>query len=254
MAKTYGHEFPERPLMAVISDLLGIAHFTTSRGSTVRADFLAATLTALDGDATGLNKDELLAACVAVATGAEFDRSLLSPGGTVTNAALQVIVDGITEKGVRGRLAGRPLAEAAPFELTDFDPDDVRDERNRQLAERAAREGQNRFRTNVLNAYGGRCALSRSDAVPALEAAHITPYLGARTDVISNGICLRADLHRLWDRGQIALQEDTKQILISGAMRATTYADLAGQRASLPSGENSPSWAALRAHRMWCGL
>jgi hypothetical protein len=240
--------------MAVISDLLGIGHYTTSRGATVRSDFLAATLTALGGDRAGLNKDELLAACVLAATGVEFDRSLLSPGGTVTNAALQVIVDGITKNGVPGRLEGRRLAEAAPFEVVDFDPEDVRDERNRQLAERAAREGQNRFRTNVLNAYGGRCALSRSNAVPALEAAHITPYLGARTDVISNGICLRADLHRLWDRGQIALHEDTKQVLISGALRATTYADLAGQRGALPSGENSPSWAALRAHRMWCEL
>ena len=34
--------YPERQLMAVISDLLGIPHFTTSNGSTVRADFLQA--------------------------------------------------------------------------------------------------------------------------------------------------------------------------------------------------------------------
>ncbi|WP_155378796.1 hypothetical protein [Cellulomonas sp. JZ18] len=47
MAKEYGVEYPERALMAVLSDLLGIPHFTTSRGSTVRSDFLKAVLVAL---------------------------------------------------------------------------------------------------------------------------------------------------------------------------------------------------------------
>jgi hypothetical protein len=243
--------------MAVISDLTGIPHFTTSRGSTVRSDFLRALLHALGRNPEGLVKEELIQACVEAATTRPFDQSLLSPGGTVTNQALQVIVDGITEHGAPGRLPARVVAvsEEQPIDAAEFDPAEVRDERSRQLAVRAAREGQDTFRTRVLEAYAGRCALTGSNAVGALEAAHITPYRGSATNVMANGICLRADIHRLWDSGQIAIHEDTREIIISDALRVTTYADLAGRRARLPhNAGNHPSWAALRAHRHWCDL
>ena len=94
--------------MAVLSDLLGIPHFTTSRGSTVRRDFLQAAAVALgvpvatvQGMAT---KDDVLALVVQTATDAPMDPDLVSVGGTVTNQALQTIVDAVTRYGVPGRL------------------------------------------------------------------------------------------------------------------------------------------------------
>jgi hypothetical protein len=243
--------------MAVISDLLGIPHFTTSRGSTVRSDFLESVLRALGGDPRGLNKEQLIIACGEAASRTPFDRTLLSPGGTVTNRVLQLIVDGITQHGIPGRLAaGRPnLADDEVPEVVAFDPADIQDQWSRAIAARAAREGQDRFRTNVLEAYGARCAVTGANAASALEAAHITPYRGPATNVIANGICLRADVHRLWDSRQVAIHEDSLEVVIVEALRATTYAALAGTRVRLPrNAADHPSVAALRAHRHWCGL
>jgi putative restriction endonuclease len=244
--------------MAVISDLLGIPHFTTSRGSTVRSDFLVAVLVALGGSPTGLNKDELMLACVAAATRTSPEPDLVSPGGTITNRALQIIIDGITEHGIPGKLPSHRVERVSsdlPVEF-EFDPTGLADERERSLAERAVREGQDAFRSAVLRAYSSACALTGTDAPPALEAAHITPYRGPKTNVVVNGICLRADLHRLWDSGQVALDETSMQICVSDALRATTYGTLHGiPAANLPRRTaDRPSRAALRAHREWCRL
>jgi len=253
VARQYGAVFPERPVMAVLSDLLGIPHFTTSRGSTVRTDFLRAVLEALGGDPEGRSKEDLIIACIEAADPRKDGRRFLSPGGTVTNEALQAMVDGIVAHRPGTTPPEIPVGEA---EVLVFDPAQVADTRHRELAERAAREGQDKFRTAVLAAYGGRCALTGADAPSALEAAHITPYRGADTNVVPNGLCLRADLHRLWDSGQIALDEETHEILVVDALKATTYGQLDGTRAvNIPRERaDRPSTAALVAHRNWCGL
>jgi hypothetical protein len=253
MAKQYGVEYPERPLMAVLSDLLGIPHFTTSRGGTVRSDFLWAVLVALGGEPSGLNKDQLIEASVRAATG-DFDRALLSPGGTVTNEALQAIIDGVNARRAHPEPT-RPVLDVTWGEV-DYDPDQTADLRRRALAERAVREGQDKFRTAVLRAYSEACAFTSANAPGALEAAHITPYRGAASNVVPNGICLRADLHRLWDGGQLAIHEGTGRILVSEALRATTYGGLhETQPVNMPHAKSlRPSPAALAAHRAWCGL
>jgi putative restriction endonuclease len=262
MAKIYGNEFPERPLMSVLSDLLGIDHFTTARGSTVRRDFLEAVGTGLGLRSDELRalrtKDEVLATVVQTATRQPMRMDLISPGGTVTNRALQVIIDGVVDHGVPGRLgldhaAPEPLAE----ELPPFDPGAVGDERNRLVAEVAAREGQNAFRTAVMEAYGQRCAITGFDAVQALEAAHIYPYRGTATNVVSNGLLLRADLHRLFDRGALAIDENSYHVRLDPQLMVTEYAYLVEDevRLRLPHRRNHhPSYAALRFHREWSGL
>lgn len=262
VARTYGEEYPERPLMSVISDLLGIAHFTTSRGSTVRRDFLDAVARRLgvpDELLSASTKDEVLARAVRAATGRPVTDDLFSPGATVTNRALQTILDGLLINGVPGRLAaGFPSEpEAQAWSDEPFDPDGVKDDRDRALAEVAAREGADRFRQAVLEAYGGRCAISGFDAPQALEAAHIYPYRGPATNKVSNGLLLRADLHRLFDRGAVAIDESTLEVLLRPDLMATRYRVLIDERVRLrlPKVEQSrPSVAALRSHREWAGL
>jgi putative restriction endonuclease len=34
-----------------------------------------------------------------------------------------------------------------------------------------------------------------------IEAAHITPYDGLKTNTLDNGLLLRVDIHRLFDKG-----------------------------------------------------
>jgi hypothetical protein len=236
--------------MSVLSDLLGVPHFTTARGSTVRKDFLDAVARALGLQPDGLRKDQVLAACVRAATRRPMPAELYSRGGTVTNQALQAIVDGVIE---HGHPAAAEVA-AAPAEPA-FDPGLVVDERDRRLMELAARQGQDLFRRAVVEAYDARCAVTGFDAVEALEAAHITPYKGPATSLVSNGILLRADVHELWDRGSLAVHETAHTVLVKPHLLATAYRDLADAPVHLPRRvDQRPAVVALRDHRVWCGL
>jgi hypothetical protein len=261
VAREYGAEYPERPLMSIISDLLGIDHFTTSRGSTVRSDFLRAVATALGAVPERLAqspKDEVLRACVESATQQPMDPELLSPGATVTNRALQAIIDGLMENGAPGRppvepVRPTPRAEEQPDDV--FDPAAVQDERDRRLMQIAARQGQDRFRLALLEAYDYRCAITDFDAVETLEAAHIYPYRGPATNRVTNGLLLRADVHILYDRGAISVHETTHQVLLKPHLVVTRYRDLPGRQLRLPRKvDDRPSVAALRSHREWAGL
>jgi hypothetical protein len=262
MIREYGREFPERPLMAVVSDLLGIEHFTTSRGSSVRRDFLEAVAVALQvpaATARGMaTKDDLLSLVVQTATDAPMDPDLVSVGGTVTNNALQVIVDGITRRGVPGRpeVPATESTQVVDEDEAELDLSELSDERDRRLMETAVREGRDRFRSAVLDAYGGCCAVTGFDAAEALQAAHIYPYQGPATNRVSNGILLRADIHSLFDRGALAFSETSYEVLVKPHLLVTRYADLAdGTTLRLPRlRAHRPSTAALRSHREWAGL
>src|SRR5258708_30247438 len=53
--------------------------------------------------------------------------------------------------------------------------------------------------------------LFRSEAVvELLEAAHIQPYVDERSNHPQNGLCLRVDLHRLFDEGQVDTQAQSR--------------------------------------------
>jgi predicted restriction endonuclease len=79
----------------------------------------------------------------------------------------------------------------------DFNPHDDQDARERTFAAIVRRRGQSRFRRSLLRAYTGQCAVTACDAQETLEAAHILPYRGQRTNHVTNGLLLRADLHSL---------------------------------------------------------
>lgn len=261
MAREYGAEYPERPLMSIVSDLLGIEHFTTSRGSTVRSDFLRAVATTLGADAHNLSqqrKDEILRTCVELATGQPMDATLLSAGATVTNRALQSIIDGLIENGAPGRPRVEPVPQTPVADeqvLDAFDPVAVRDERDRRLRQIAARQGQDRFRLVLLSAYDHHCAITDYDAVETLEAAHIYPYRGPATNHVTNGLLLRADIHILYDRGAISVHETTHEVLLKPHLEVTRYRDLSSRHLRLPRRvDDRPSVAALRSHREWAGL
>lgn len=253
--------------MGILSDLLGIPHHTTSRGSTVRRDFLEDVGKALgipEATLRGLPlKDDVLAAVVEAATRLPMNPELYSPGGTVTNEVLQVIIDGITVNGVPGRDV--PQNDTSPplddlYGDLDFDPDELKDERDRRLIEKVIREGQDRFRTALLEAYDGKCAISGYDAPETLEAAHIFPYTGPASNRVSNGLLLRSDLHALFDRGALAIHETSYEVLLKPHVAVTRYSELRrldrdGRRLRLPRKRVFyPSTAALRSHRLWAGM
>ena len=65
------------------------------------------------------------------------------------------------------------------------------------------RLGQGSFRVLVTEAYQRRCAMTSERTLPALEAAHIHRFSAGGVHQISNGLLLRSDLHRLFDRGYL---------------------------------------------------
>ncbi|HEY3174252.1 MAG TPA: HNH endonuclease [Candidatus Polarisedimenticolia bacterium] len=70
------------------------------------------------------------------------------------------------------------------------------------------RLGQGAFRLTVTEAYGRACAVSTEHSLPALEAAHIRPYSEGGEHVLTNGVLLRIDIHRLFDKGYVTVTPD----------------------------------------------
>jgi hypothetical protein len=151
----------------------------------------------------------------------------------------------LTEAGV-ARVAVQPPGADGPWgaELGEigrtlekagrFDPLDRADDRRRRLAQICQRRGQARFRNELLAAYGGRCAVTGCDAVPALEAAHILPYLGDKSHFVGNGILLRSDIHTLFDLDLLAVDPKKLAVSVARSLRGTQYADLEGEPLSRP--------------------
>lgn len=70
-----------------------------------------------------------------------------------------------------------------------------------------------RFRSIVLSHDGHRCALTGDTTVQALEAAHLVPAAKGENDIPTNGVALRADLHRLFDAGLFTFDPDGRVVL-----------------------------------------
>lgn len=82
------------------------------------------------------------------------------------------------------------------------------DERRVVEASQVEREGQGVFRARLLDAYGRRCAITGEHTEPVLDAAHIQPYLGPRSNHVQNGLVLTKEFHALFDRGYVTITPD----------------------------------------------
>lgn len=107
------------------------------------------------------------------------------------------------------------------------------DQRRRVKAEIVVRQGQQAFRQSLLDAYGYRCAISGETATEVLEAAHITPYMGPKSNRVSNGLLLRGDLHTLFDLDLLAIDEQLR-VNLSDSLRGTGYWAFNGKKIRAP--------------------
>jgi putative restriction endonuclease len=103
----------------------------------------------------------------------------------------------------------------------------------------APRLGQGTFRIAVTDAYGRACAVTGEHSLPALEAAHIRPYAENGPHEISNGLLLRSDLHRLFDKGYLTVTPDFR-FEVSARLKkdfsnGRSYYPLHGSGISLPT-------------------
>jgi len=67
------------------------------------------------------------------------------------------------------------------------------------------RLGQGSFKIVVTDAYQRSCAITQERVLPVLEAAHIKPYADSGPHDVRNGVLLRSDMHKLFDRGYLTI-------------------------------------------------
>jgi putative restriction endonuclease len=102
----------------------------------------------------------------------------------------------------------------------------------------APRLGQGTFRVSVTDAYGRACAITSEHSLPALEAAHIRSFARDGPHEVANGILLRADLHRLFDKGYVTVTPDYR-LEVSSRLKADysngrSYYPLNGETVRVP--------------------
>ncbi|QAA94430.1 hypothetical protein CKA81_11760 [Pollutimonas thiosulfatoxidans] len=135
-----------------------------------------------------------------------------------------------------------------------FDPQSIEDGRKRIATDIVRRRGQPAFRHQLIAAYGGRCAITECNVVDVLEAAHIYPYRGSETNVVTNGLLLRTDIHTLFDLGWITINADDYTVTVHQNLRQSEYGQWHGKLLKLPtSASMMPSREALEWHQSETG-
>ncbi|MCH7842642.1 MAG: HNH endonuclease [Chloroflexi bacterium] len=101
------------------------------------------------------------------------------------------------------------------------------------------RLGQGTFRVAVSVAYDWGCAVSAEHSLPALDAAHIKAFDSDGPNEVSNGLLLRADIHRLFDRGYLTvttgLELEVSSRLREDFANGRSYYPFHGQKIHVPS-------------------
>jgi putative restriction endonuclease len=114
---------------------------------------------------------------------------------------------------------------------------------------RKDRPGQSIFREEILKNYLYQCCVTGEGVVELLEASHIQPFIDIRSNHSQNGLCLRVDLHRLFDEGLITITEQNT-LVVSKKLAGTSYADMKGAAVHVPKDASKyPSQTALQFHR-----
>jgi hypothetical protein len=180
-----------------------------------------------------------------------------SGGAATVQKALERLGFEVEVNGVRNGAGAQVNRKAVdPSDASDepFDPRNAKDARKAVLRAIKARRGQQAFRNSLIAAYAGRCAITGCEVLDVLEAAHITPYLGPETNHVTNGLLLRADLHTLLDTGLLAVDPDSREILVAPHVNEPAYRALHGRplRPTMTKA-SAPSVASLKQHRSDCG-
>jgi putative restriction endonuclease len=101
------------------------------------------------------------------------------------------------------------------------------------------RLGQGAFRLLVTKVYDGACAVTGEHSLPVLDAAHIRPYSEGGSHTLPNGLLLRSDIHRLFDRGYVTVTPDY-EFKVSSRLRedwdnGLHYYAMDGRQIALPT-------------------
>lgn len=129
----------------------------------------------------------------------------------------------------------------------DFVPPDT-DNRDFTQRETALRPWQGQFRDALFERYGAQCCISECAVPEALEAAHITPYMGDKSNDPRNGLVLRSDLHTLFDRYLFGIDPTNLRVTLSAALAIDPSYRSFDEKELVIGAKHKPSRQALDVH------
>lgn len=134
--------------------------------------------------------------------------TIVDPGGTaIAEATLRVMSPTTIALDRR-----RDYAAEERYWIRSGDAVDARAVRTRDAE---MRPEQRAFRDAVGQAWGWRCAISGEDVREVLDAAHLpgTSWRAGDNDA-EHGILLRTDLHRLFERGLLRIEDSVVRVSV----------------------------------------
>jgi hypothetical protein len=102
-------------------------------------------------------------------------------------------------------------------------------ERKKVSREVLERRYQNVFRKNVLVAFDSTCVITGVSIENVLEASHIKAVKYNGSDKVENGLCLRSDIHQLFDSKHLSIFPNGDLILSEFAAAKNNYQKLPKQ-------------------------
>ncbi|HBC88752.1 MAG TPA: AlwI family type II restriction endonuclease [Lentisphaeria bacterium] len=99
-------------------------------------------------------------------------------------------------------------------------------ERKKVSREVLERPNQNIFRNNILTAFNSTCMITGVNIENVLEASHIIDVRYNGSDRIENGLCLRSDIHQLFDSRHLSILPNGIIILTELAYTKNNYRNL----------------------------
>jgi hypothetical protein len=171
----------------------------------------------------------------------EADLALAGKAAAAPGKATAAPKEKIAEQAVaRGRFArgteGAGRGDKKPFDM----PEPVWEAIRR-------RRGPEALRQKLLEAYGGRCAITGSDGEGALEVAYLVGTEETGPQEVTNALLLRSDVHTLFDLNLVRVHPRTRKIFVAESLKKGSYAKLIARQLRLPEkAEDRPGVEALQ--------
>ncbi|STZ07128.1 Uncharacterised protein [Moraxella caprae] len=124
---------------------------------------------------------------------------------------------------------------------------DRKDTRVKKTGVIVVRPKQANFRAELIKLWKC-CPITGCDILDILDAAHIYPYRGEKDNQISNGILLRTDIHKLFDRYLLSINPTNFTVYLSKTITDPHYTQYNGKVLKNCDGL---SLEALRYHWMY---
>ena len=112
----------------------------------------------------------------------------------------------------------------------------------RRVTSVKVRYGQSAFRAGLVATYGLKCAFTGDSPADALDAAHLYSFAKEEEHHEHGGLLLRKDLHRLFDRGIIAINPSTLEIDCPELAAYPNYRGLHGKSLAISIHDGQLQW------------